>query len=220
MIKKINKIGKMGRIISKIGQVFLIIAMIVCTIVGVLFCTVTKEKASIYFTNSNQAFLQMEGDFSEKIADLIGLDQVESTFRFGEQTYQLVDEKTIDNPTDVNRVVHIHNLKWAIVVGVVVCAVYYSVLHCLGKICQALEVCETPFTEHVSKGLERLAYAMIFMVIANEVGPFLMKLLVLSTWDMTIHIDLAIVLLILCIFLLVQIFKYGTMLQIESDETL
>ena len=84
---------------------------------------------------------------------------------------------------------------------------------------KALRKCETPFCESVIKSMSRFAISLIPAVFMNMVcGGMWSSLFSGSGFAMTVN--LGSVLLVAVIFLLIAVFKYGALLQQESDETL
>lgn len=88
------------------------------------------------------------------------------------------------------------------------------------KLCSAFRTCATPFTQKISQGLRNLAWSLVPVAVVSSLAECVSDSLLSGDWDLSIGLDVSTVLLVLCIFMLSAIFKYGTALQTQSDETL
>lgn len=86
------------------------------------------------------------------------------------------------------------------------------------KLFMLLGDCETPFSQEIVKALSRLAWAILPAYLCN--GLYQGYALYLEKGAFMPNYDLSHVVLILCVFVLAQVFKYGAALQTQSDETL
>ena len=68
--------------------------------------------------------------------------------------------------------------------------------------------------------MQNLAYALIPWAFATSFKDAATESLIKGGNDFAWSLDLGVVLVVLVVFLLVYIFKYGAILQQESDETL
>ena len=91
----------------------------------------------------------------------------------------------------------------------------------VGALCKAFRYCESPFEENVIKKMQNLAISLIpWTIISSIAESFVTNLLNVGRFEFGIGVDFNVVLVIALIFVLVYIFKYGAVLQRESDETL
>ena len=91
----------------------------------------------------------------------------------------------------------------------------------VGALCKAFRYCESPFEENVIKKMQNLAISLIpWTIISAIADSFATSLLDAGSFEFGIGVDMNVVLVIILIFGLVYIFKYGAVLQRESDETL
>ncbi len=84
-IKKINKLGKAGYILSSIGKVAMVIAAITCLVGGILMCFVPKEAASIQLSVSSSAIIQV--DESILFSNLASLDSEGGILELGQNRW-------------------------------------------------------------------------------------------------------------------------------------
>ena len=94
------------------------------------------------------------------------------------------------------------------------------VLFFLKRICKALSVCETPFSETVIDSMQKLSISLIPVFVYSLFKDSLIESLMYGEMSLGIEFDFFTVLMVVLVFLLTFIFKYGAMLQQESDETL
>ena len=88
------------------------------------------------------------------------------------------------------------------------------------KLCKSIRDCSTPFEEDVIKGLEHCVWVLIPWVVVTGVAKNVIESVLSGSRNMMFSISLSTVLVILLLFVLTYIFKYGAELQTESDETL
>ena len=68
--------------------------------------------------------------------------------------------------------------------------------------------------------MQQLAWALVCLPFASSIAESISESILLSSLRIGLHIDLMEVIVILAVFALTYIFKYGAVLQRESDETL
>ncbi len=213
-IKKINTFGKAGYILCKIVKIGALIAAIICFVAGAITCFVPRDTAKIELTTSNTAVVQFDDKLDSEFINNAG-----GFLRIGDYTYQLVenehDEVGIETTT-----FYTSDMKWIffssafVVLGVCI-AFYYG-----EKLCVHFKNCETPFSCATSQVLMKLAYSLIGLYLLNTVAQSSVDSIFLGKFSFTLELDLVAILLVLCVFMLVFIFKHGTILQAESDELL
>lgn len=99
-------------------------------------------------------------------------------------------------------------------------AIEMAVLYYVIKICKFLSVCETPFHENMSMLLKNFNIALIVLTVYASFGDSLINSIAKGRFAVTMDIDMISILAVVMVFGLSVIFKYGAMLQQESDETL
>ena len=90
----------------------------------------------------------------------------------------------------------------------------------VGALCKAVAQCQTPFEENIIKKLQYLAYSLIPWAFFTTVSDSMLSGMMTGKTQINVGVDLGMVLVIVIIFALTYIFKYGAVLQQESDETL
>ncbi len=215
-IKKINTLGKVGYIICKIGKIAMMIATIACLVGAVLMCFVPKEAVKIELTTSNTAVFKLDDSYD--LSKILDLDIEDGILEIGDNTYSVVGGA--DAPETITKTVYISDFKWILFAATLGCFSVLVAFYFAEKLCKSFKDCETPFTEEVSGVLMKFAYSLIGVGALGMIGESVVNSLFTNKFMIGIDIDLGTVLLILCVFMLSFIFKHGTALQVQSDETL
>lgn len=232
-IKKINKVGHISLIITKIARILLIIGLVGAIIgevalwflpndlfkvqVGGETTVVVSKQAILKFTPS-----ETDADVIKEIDDYIK----SGTLKVDGDEYAFADF-SVDNDSIIMNggvqapaIITISNIRGAVGVAIAVITCSLILFKFLSALCKALSVCETPFDEVVSDKLTRFAYALLVYVVVKGVLTGIISSLFAGAVSIDFNIDLSAILLGLGIYGLTVIFKYGAILQRESDETL
>lgn len=236
MDKRINTMGKVGRIISTIIAVFMILAAIL-TAVGVgVFAVMPKDSLEIVV--SGNADVTAKGEFLESIANAV-LDSSEGgkgeVFIGGSDSVAIGNIEN-DIPEDVNVqkkengiILSVNNAKLNTGVGrvlYVLCVILVDlicgiiVMFMIRTLMKSIELCETPFCDNVIKNMKNFGFSLIPFAFLRLFSENLPSALYSDKIDFSLGVDLTVVIGILVVFMLVMIFTYGAKLQKESNETL
>lgn len=219
VILKINKMGKAGEIIAKIIKIILIIAAVACIVGSGLLMMMPREAASI--TMSHDAVVKFNLDYDH----IIEMDEMMTDFSFNDISYS-VGEVTRDGDmfsasmTSATTTVYLKDGLWVLIAAIFFIACCIFAAHLVEKLCKTFRDCETPFTEAISDQLKKVAISLIPVailapIVENGADGFLA-----GKVNIVFSVDLLTVLLVVVIFMLASIFRYGAALQQESDETL
>ena len=219
VILKINKMGKVGEIIAKIIKIILMIAAVACIVGSGLLMMIPREAASI--TMSYDAVVKLDTDYAHIIdmdSDMIELEINDTPFDADDMMLdgnQMSAELTSDPTT-----IYAKDALWVLIAAVVFIACCIVAAHLVEKLCKTFRDCETPFTEAISDQLKKVAISLIPVavlapIVENGVDGFMT-----GQVNIVLSVDLLTVLLVVVIFMLASIFRYGAALQQESDETL
>ena len=221
---KVNKLGKAGQIIVNISKAVISIAL-VCSILGtVALALLPKDK--IVISTAHQAEINVQqSDSAMGVSVIVGADESDSSMELNGIQYEITnieqDDKKIRMTAEAApSSLSLHNLWWTTAVLSIYLTSTLVVLHFVGKLCKNFRYCESPFTEEIVKSMRSLAFALIPMALLSSTGEAVTDSLMTGRLNIVVGVDLAVVLLVLLIFLLAAIFRYGAMLQQESDETL
>ena len=213
-VMKINKLGKVSRILIIIFKVSVIIAIVAC-IVGSLLMLLIPDDSIRISGNASAEIVVESGIGLEKIIDIDESEFNSSIIGIGLK-WILRDNGTIDG----NRIytldaaltgVSANHIKASFSAALIAVAVYlalFFVILCFAnKFAVALEECNSPFEENVIKRMKNFGISLIpWAAIAFFASGYLSGIVIL--------------LIVFVVLLFMSIFKYGAQLQQESDETL
>ena len=224
---KVNKIGKAGKIVSivlivllSIGALALVLGGIACAILPkdlvevslrpVVDVKVDKELMGAEWANMDKLLKEAQEKAGEE------LDGAGVALEKGDEGLLVhVDPKDEADATfglrDANRAI------WAGLVGIASAIV---TLVMFLKLCQAFEVCRTPFDEPVIRRLNIFAWTLIVCAVVSCFARGSVSA-ILSGWQrISFNLNLSSIFAALIVFFLCMIFRYGAQLQKEADETL
>lgn len=226
-ITKINKLGKVSRIILTIMRIACIIGVVAC-LVGTVIIGVALNTDNNVFNVTGTANAQITVDENtrlmindEKIsiggvkvfsikdledsdihADALGTNvdiDVEKTDNNGVSVYDIKADVNADSIASIKTTIITTLILGAVISAVMLVAVIFG-----GKLAKSLEVCTSPFEENVISAMKKFGFSLIPMAVFYIIDG---------------GIGLTSVILIIAIIIFSYIFKYGAELQKESDET-
>ena len=235
MDKKINTIAKIGRIITTIAAVFMIIAAV--AVAAGIAVTASMPKEALQVELSGTADVTAKGEVLESLANAIidsseggkGLIKIgDSDIAIGDVEDSVPDDITAQK-TDKGLTLSVNGYKMNLTVKSVLVTLIFTLLNtaCLivvlfmiRALLKSIERCETPFCDDVIRKMRNFGFSLIPLAIFNGTSE--------NAWDSltnlgaNIHfgVDFKVVFGILIVFMLAMIFSYGAQLQKQSDETL
>ena len=235
-ILKINKLGNVGNIIVRVMKILVIIGFVL-TLVGAITVMALPN-------NLMKLDLGAKADITLDVSELTGTldeagkeallqgfydglneDNAGVSMNLNGSEYETISVEATDTGLFVESEVETYSVELrdlgiVCVLGMVtLCALFVSLLFA-GKLCQAFRDCESPFEEKVVKQLNAFAYSLLPWVILGSFTESITESIFSNNFNLMIGVDLGMVLIIIFIFVLAYIFKYGAVLQQESDETL
>ena len=219
--KKINAFGRVGKIITTIIIVFLLVAEGFMLVGAVITAVLPNDCISVdvagtaeihvdtdYFDiNEGQIYLNV-GD--NKIA-LGGITDEQLKIYNNSPVVMQFDAKTADLHFDMKTGLYL------LILSMAECAAIVVILFFLRALMKQFMICDTPFSDGVIKKMRAFAISLIPTVAVAFVTDALGSE-VLSFFS-NAHVDLLTVGFVVVIFILTAIFKYGAQLQKQYDET-
>ncbi len=219
--RKINIFGKVGKIISSVIIVLLLIAEGAMLIGTVAVAFIPKETVSA----------DVQGKADVKIdADYFGLDDGDVAVKAGNTNIKIADFDAKNVQTHIeNGVVNLNaesgimhfNLTDAIkllVIGMVKVAALIVALYFFKALMKAFMTCDTPFADDVIKKMRAFAIALIPTVAVSSIASGILGGMFTDSFSFG-NTNLISAAFVLVIFILTAIFKYGAQLQKQYDET-
>ncbi len=230
-ISKINKIGKAGSIISKIAMVFLAVGVVVAVISGIMFLTVPKEDFVMKF-DDNATFTLNTG--SKVFSSLFGISPEDASSEIARGSmlingteYSFVDADYDEAGKTTTYTLHGNGAtitagRFAVVafIAAAFAAINIVLFYFVKKLCDALKQCESPFEESIITGIQNCAWVLIPWAVFGSFFESVLGTAFTSNIKTGLDLNVPTILVILLLFGLAYVFKYGAVLQTESDETL
>lgn len=229
-ILKMNKVGKVGSIIANIIRVILIVGLIGCMIgtIAVIILPENLVNVRVYgeaqididvsefdvtFTEADKAEIKDEIASGNTDIDINGIDFNATAVEVGESGFTMTANAE-------SRMVNLDDLLYVLIVATATLVFSIITATYARDICKALSVCSTPFDASITDKMQQLAISLIPWALMSTITESLANTIMSKKISIFIGIDLGVIFVIVIIFVLVQIFKYGAILQQESDETL
>lgn len=227
-LQKIHKLGKAGSVLTRIAQVFLYVALVFVLIGTVVLAVLPKDFMTIQIEGTGEIHLNISDLFEKlKLTDLDRFEAEVHNIRFTLDNFLLDITRVTRTETGIvmnasGRLVNFstNSLLYCMVVAFIYIAMAIATLHFIQKLCKAFRECSTPFCSEIIRSLTHVAYAMIPWTVFSYLSEGCMNSIFSGNFSLNIGVNLNMIFVILIIFVLVQIFKYGAALQQESDETL
>lgn len=242
-IQKINKVGKISYAVAVICKI-LLIAALVCSLVGAVIWLKLPE-STVKVTQSGTMTVEMnqegigasQSELKEmqealEAGEQLQVNQVTNgimnsgfELTLSNQTYIPTDMEVTEDSVIVEMISEDNSFSMRAIAGIlmsvsVVMIMSIITLTFVESLCKAFRDCESPFEEAVIKKMHRLAICLIPWTLVSSIGDSITNSIMHGGLNWTVSIDLGVVLVVLIVLILVYIFKYGAVLQQESDETL
>lgn len=230
ILEKIRKFGTIGYRFSKILMILSGVLLFISLLTTIFFGLIKRD--AIVFRSSGQEIIEVnisgmpikEEGLEERKQEIIDRGTTFPNMR-NDYEYRLTDI-ILDN--DIVKIVgtteeeafDIQDISLMIFGVGVWLAIEMAVLYYVIKICKFLSICETPFHENMSMLLKNFNIALIVLTVYASFGDSLINSIAKGRFAVTMNIDMISILAVVMVFGLSVIFKYGAMLQQESDETL
>lgn len=235
-IRKINSMGKVGVILSRILKILMIVVAILVLLTAVLFTILlpkdflTMEIEGIGTMNVNiPQYLEQMTD--EETAEMMRQIETYNQSQNGSSSANHSDEMDIISaeltPSGVQVAMQgsfmlfssreLRTVMWLtlfyLIMGI-------AVTSFAEKLCKAFQTCETPFAEDVIRWMRNTAYCLIPFAVLSSVTDTFASGIVSGFSSFSLTVNVSMILVILVLLALTYVFKYGAVLQQESDETL
>ncbi len=234
-IGKIKNFGKIANIIAIIMKVILIIGMVAVIVAGIVLAVMPKDLIKLQVDSKATVVIDAEklgGDMLKELDDM-DVDQInselkeelEAEMKLNNTEYAVASVNRDGNKlivdTEVTAInLEFKNLLWVLGAAFISLIAAMVVAIFAGRLCKAFRDCETPFEEGIINKMKQLGYAMMPMAVLPSITDSFVNGIMAGNFDVSLNVELTVVLAIVIVFVLAYVFKYGAMLQKESDETL
>lgn len=228
ILQKIRTTGKVGSVLTLIAQILLYAGVVCILAVTIFLAVLPRDFMTMQVEGSGKIYLHVPKLVEKlKITDLEKLETEERRHRLDLNGFELDMVNFTRTETGLvidasGRLVDFtsKNLLYFMAAALVYLAMAVVTMHFVRKLCKAFQGCSSPFDPEVIRALTRVAYAMIPWTLFSSLSEGCTNGILTGKFSLNLGINLNMVFVILLIFILVQIFKYGAALQQESDETL
>lgn len=232
-IQKMNKMGKVGCGIILAGKIIVIAVIILTLILTIAIAFVPKNLITFKAGGNGQLQVDlsaigqslseedMEQINSGDLLKNINMDiSVEGNqFQFDEVSTK-GDVVIFQASGDIGNTINLHHLIPALVIAMISMTMTVISLFFAGFVCKAFKTCESPFEENVIQKMRQFAFSLIPWVVLKSINESMFSSILNGRSSINISIDFTMLIIVLVVLALVYIFKYGAILQQESDETL
>ena len=227
-IETINKIGKVGGVLALIVKIAVICGMVGIVIgAACIYLFVPKNLFQMDYTG--KADITVDAGVLELSEEEVGewekvIEQM--VFSLNNQVLQMDSPEldgtvmTFQGVADTESVTR-DNLIWILAAVFVDLLLYFGIVLMLAKLMKAFKVCTTPFSEDIIRKLRNVAISLIpWALLEPTCEEVIRYALSPNKMQFGVSISMGMVLVVISFLIIVEIFKYGAMLQQESDETL
>lgn len=226
-IQKINKIGKISSILTLIAKILIgmglaatIIGAVTCFLIPTSLVKVTTTRALVVDVDFSSLGVSIPEDELETTQE-----QIEQEFVGEEEEYSQVEVLLTQNNVKVTEEMGeysftMRDVAGVISMGAIILLMTFITLFFIGALCKAFRDCESPFEENVIKKMQNFAFSLIPWSIISTITESIRDTLLNNKTSIMFSVDFSVILIVLVVLVLAYIFKYGAVLQQESDETL
>lgn len=216
----VHKLAKASHIIAKICNVLVWIALVlVVLLMAVGLFLVPDFALTIEAKGQGQVHVHIEGidvlsdmDWTEEDGQ-VDYNQIQYDILSVEVNGSSVDAYAESTQLSNVFTFSMRSLIGPMMIGLISIIAELVVLHFFMALCRRLRYCLTPFTEEIVQLLQKLTYATIPMLILNSMADSMLSSVGTGNFSLGINITLDQVIVVLVMFLLIAVFKYGTWVQ-------
>lgn len=238
-IVKINKLGKISNIIVRICKIFVILGFVLMILGAIITAIIPKGLISMdmgatadiklnFGLFENVMTEEDKEEFIESFHNTFSEDKdFNMTMGVNGVQYEY-DGLTVDMNNLVMSMrgvvetytIDLNDLVVIFIMGLISLIALYVSLVYAGRLSRAFRDCQSPFEESIIKSLNHLAFSLVPWVLMNSIENSITESIFTNNMQIMLGVDLGVLVIIFFIFILAYIFKYGAVLQQESDETL
>ena len=227
VVAKINKFGKIGEVIAQISRIFVILGAVILLAAGIFMLAVPKDLFTLdyYVGMDMQVDLDAVGE-TVTDEDIEELNMEAYSVAVDGEEMEMVDftvdrdnnTVAIEMASQPTNIFHPVKIVIFILVETLLMVVNFITITFIIKLCKEFKTCETPFSAGVIKRIKQVGFSLIPWCIMYPTAEAAANFMVSN--NLNISIDIGMIIMVLVVLALAHIFKYGAMLQQESDETL
>ncbi len=229
-IAKINKMGKIGNIFVLIGKIAILVCIALLFITTIVCAVIPHDLISLKakggcdlelnLTSIGESFSKEEQEEMKKAFTGTNINVELNETEYNAQDIKVSDEKAVFSFFTSSESINLKDITLMLLMSLILLIMSLVTLFFFGSLCKAFEKCESPFEENIINKMRNFAFSLIPWVILTSLTSSAGDSLLYGGLKLNLSLDMGMVVLVIIIFVLCYIFKYGAMLQQESDETL
>lgn len=231
-VLKINKLGKISGIITLVAKILVAVGIGICLLGTIIFAVIPKEFMTVNMSGNaiidiNLAALGIPEDDLNMEEEVLSREEIEASgsFEMYNANYYIQSMTTTGSSIQVDAVaddmtLNMHGFSIVMFICVLYLTMTMVTLFFIGALCKSFRYCTSPFEDNVIKKMQQFAISLIPWAFMSSIADMAVQGYFTGRVQIGVGVDLGIVVTILLILVLVYIFKYGAVLQQESDETL
>lgn len=229
-IKKIRTLGKVGNIVTIVADVIIALSIVISLIGATVLVVMPKETFQMGIGGEVKMSMDLSGfgvkltpEEQEDIISDMDEGQLEINGTDVEPDEVMIEATEGGFIITVDSGMYMFSLKD---IGVLLyTAVIYEIMTLVtfifaGMLCRAFGKCESPFDTKVIRKMQVLAWSLVPWTIIGSIVSTLQEFVFTGKLNIAMGIEFGVVFVVVLILVMTYIFKYGAMLQQESDETL
>ena len=227
VVAKINKFGKIGEVIAQISRIIVILGAVILLATGIFMLAVPKDLFTLDYYVGMDMMVDLdavgetitEEDVAELEADAYTVTTSDTEMVIvGVEADEEANTLSINLASEPTNMFNTSKIVIFILLQLLLMVVNFITITFIVKLCKEFKTCETPFSEGVIKRIKQVGFSLIPWCIVYPTAEAAADFMV--TNNLNISIDIGMIIMVLVVLALAHIFKYGAMLQQESDETL
>lgn len=232
VILKINKYGKIGRIVTNIMLVLLAFVLVATIISAISLKIIPSDLITVNIGTQAECILNPSIDGNEasaeeinKMVSMINEGNIKSGLNLGVVSLKFDSASVVDGKIIAKSGETINNVSLSSIGTVLFLAAFTVALTFIsvlfGKmLCKAFEKCESPFEDNVITKMRNFAFSLIPWALISSLPENALNAIFGNNLEFSFSLDFNVIFTVLIILALTMVFKYGAILQQESDETL
>lgn len=229
-ISKINKFGKIGKIISII-MIVVVAFSLVATLVSSIAMDIIPEDVMTLKVGT-QAELSIKPSAIDPSFDQAELQAMSSAFDSGDaglnlgvirvklEKAEIVGDTLVAKSNENIDTLSLHSIGNALLLVVATLALTLISLIFACRLCRAFEKCQSPFADEIIRKMRAFAWSLLPWAVFSSLSQSVVNSIFANNLEIGVSLDMNIIFTVIVIFALTIVFKYGAILQQESDETL
>lgn len=228
-IVKINKMGKIGLVISRIWFIFVCLGLVGCMIGLVTIAFLPNDFVQMDMNGSAEMRINIPEawlDDAETPADDALKASLPGKITVGDDGASVVlTEANVDgNTLRMSGSGELYSLDFGkvklAITFAIISVIFFGITALFAcRLCKSIRDCDTPFEDKVIKNIQLVAYSLIPWCLVDSISNVVPGIL-FHTGSAGFSINISTLLICLIILAIAYIFKYGAKLQQEADETL